>query len=207
MGKGKRGGTESGEAAPAGQPEGGDAAPVLNLKMDSTTGEAPKEVATTGGFEVPCTITGLGAGLRGGSLGWVFGFGERDGCCSRGGGSRRGARFAAAAAVTCGLASERLPPVCLSRQAATGSAAFVVASGSGRWRWGLAGNPRRCEQSCCPPVVRGGITPGSPDGAASPPPHTLQTFAIMGGLYAAVSCFMQRLRQKNDGAGSRARAD
>lgn len=27
----------------------------------------------------------------------------------------------------------------------------------------------------------------------------MQTFAIMGGLYAAVGCFMQRLRQKNDG--------
>ncbi len=27
----------------------------------------------------------------------------------------------------------------------------------------------------------------------------MQTFAIMGGLYSAVSCFMQRLRQKDDG--------
>jgi len=26
-----------------------------------------------------------------------------------------------------------------------------------------------------------------------------QTFAIMSGVYAAVGCFMQRLRQKNDG--------
>lgn len=27
----------------------------------------------------------------------------------------------------------------------------------------------------------------------------MQTFAIMSGVYAAVGCFMQRLRQKNDG--------
>ena len=27
----------------------------------------------------------------------------------------------------------------------------------------------------------------------------LQTFAIMGGLYAAVNCFMLRLRRKQDG--------
>ena len=27
----------------------------------------------------------------------------------------------------------------------------------------------------------------------------MQTFAIMGGLYAAVSCFSKRLRQKDDG--------
>ena len=29
--------------------------------------------------------------------------------------------------------------------------------------------------------------------------YDLQTFAIMGGLYAAVNCFMKRLRQKDDG--------
>lgn len=28
----------------------------------------------------------------------------------------------------------------------------------------------------------------------------VQTFGVMGGLYAAVNCFMVRLRQKNDGA-------
>lgn len=27
----------------------------------------------------------------------------------------------------------------------------------------------------------------------------MQTFAIMGGLYSAVNCFMKRLRQKDDG--------
>ena len=27
----------------------------------------------------------------------------------------------------------------------------------------------------------------------------LQTFGVMGGLYAAVGCFMQRIRQKQDG--------
>jgi hypothetical protein len=30
-------------------------------------------------------------------------------------------------------------------------------------------------------------------------PLLLQTFAIMGGLYAAVNCFMLRLRRKQDG--------
>lgn len=34
---------------------------------------------------------------------------------------------------------------------------------------------------------------------AMPRRPCMQTFAIMSGVYAAVGCFMQRLRQKNDG--------
>lgn len=35
--------------------------------------------------------------------------------------------------------------------------------------------------------------------ATAEPSADLQTFAIMGGLYAGVNCFMKRLRQKDDG--------
>ena len=66
MGKGK--------AAKDGAP------PALSLKMDATTETSgPCEVAPAdgdGAFMVPCTVTGLGAGLSGGTLGWVMGFGE-----------------------------------------------------------------------------------------------------------------------------------
>lgn len=54
------------------------AEPVLALKLDSRSSE-PVELAGDGGFQPPCTFTGLGAGFSGGMLGWVFGFGER-GC-------------------------------------------------------------------------------------------------------------------------------
>lgn len=54
--------------------------PALSLKMDATTETSgPREVAPAdgeSGFMVPCTVTGLGAGLSGGTLGWVMGFGE-----------------------------------------------------------------------------------------------------------------------------------
>lgn len=52
-------------------------APVLALRMDGSTGDAPREEAAPGGYQTPCTLTGLGAGLSSGSLGWVFGFGEQ----------------------------------------------------------------------------------------------------------------------------------
>lgn len=55
---------------------------VLDLRMDSSTPEAPREVAATASFSTPCTIQGCMAGLSGGALGYVFGFGE--GCqCHR----------------------------------------------------------------------------------------------------------------------------
>lgn len=70
-----KGGKKQKEAASAGQ----DA--VLDLRMDSSTPEAPREVAAedSGGFQTPCTITGVMAGLSGGTLGYVFGFGEWNG--------------------------------------------------------------------------------------------------------------------------------
>lgn len=55
-------------------------APALSLKMDATNETSgPSEVSpvdSESGFMVPCTVTGLGAGLSGGTLGWVMGFGE-----------------------------------------------------------------------------------------------------------------------------------
>ncbi|EFN53590.1 hypothetical protein CHLNCDRAFT_58549 [Chlorella variabilis] len=115
-----KGGKKQKEAASAGQ----DA--VLDLRMDSSTPEAPREVAAedSGGFQTPCTITGVMAGLSGGTLGYVFGFG--------------------------GYWMRHM-------------------RGGGQWKPSLA------------------------EGWGS-----AKTFGIMGGLYAAVSCFMQRLRQKND---------
>jgi hypothetical protein len=52
-------------------------APVLTLKMDSQTKE-PVEVTPDGepAFLTPCSITGLGAGLSGGTVGYVLGFGK-----------------------------------------------------------------------------------------------------------------------------------
>lgn len=54
--------------------------PVLELKLDSKTADGqPVEVAAggDGGFQTPCTLTGVGAGVSGGSLGFVFGFGTQ----------------------------------------------------------------------------------------------------------------------------------
>lgn len=114
---------KAGESAPA------DAAPaVMDLRMDASNPAAPRELtaqsADQAGFQTPCTVTGLMAGLSGGSLGYVFGFG---------GYWMRNIR------------------------------------GGGVWKTSLA------------------------EGWAS-----ASTFAIMGGLYAAVNCFMLRLRKTND---------
>lgn len=52
---------------------------VLTLKLDSqTSGVEPVQLGGDGqeGFATPCTFTGLGAGLSGGLLGYVFGFGK-----------------------------------------------------------------------------------------------------------------------------------
>ncbi len=57
--------------------------PVIDLRMDSSTPEAPREVAATASFSTPCTLQGCMAGLSGGALGYVFGFGEER-CCHRG---------------------------------------------------------------------------------------------------------------------------
>ena len=44
--------------------------------MDGS-GEVPRDVQQQGGgFLTPCTLVGVGAGLSGGSLGYLFGFGE-----------------------------------------------------------------------------------------------------------------------------------
>ena len=51
---------------------------MFSLKLDSATTE-PREVQAGGdgdGFQTPCTISGAMAGLSGGALGYVFGFGE-----------------------------------------------------------------------------------------------------------------------------------
>lgn len=52
---------------------------MLNLKIDAANAE-PRDVAPASeedGFQTPCTLHGVMAGLSGGSLGYVFGFGER----------------------------------------------------------------------------------------------------------------------------------
>lgn len=72
--KAASGGGSSKEGEPAGKE--GEQAAVLSLKMDSTTPEAPREVAESGAFQTPCSVTGLGAGVSGGMLGFVWGFGE-----------------------------------------------------------------------------------------------------------------------------------
>ncbi|PRW61599.1 mitochondrial import inner membrane translocase subunit TIM22-2-like [Chlorella sorokiniana] len=126
MGK-KRGSKAGGGAAKEGgeaQGKDGEQAAVLSLKMDSSTPEAPREVAESGAFQTPCSISGLGAGVSGGMLGFVWGFGG-----------------------------------------------YWIRSIKGGGQWKLAVG----------------------EGWAS-----AQTFAIMSGVYAAVGCFMQRLRQKND---------
>lgn len=80
MGKkrGSKTGKDAGGAKEGGEPAGkeGDQAAVLSLKMDSSTPEAPREVAESGAFQTPCSISGLGAGVSGGMLGFVWGFGE-----------------------------------------------------------------------------------------------------------------------------------
>ena len=61
--------------------QGADDKAVMALRMDSSTPESPREVQPPagGGFQTPCTLTGVMAGLSGGSLGYVFGFGEWQG--------------------------------------------------------------------------------------------------------------------------------
>ncbi|KAL4424237.1 hypothetical protein ABPG75_001538 [Micractinium tetrahymenae] len=103
-----------------------EAEPVMELRVDASNPDCPacsEPGAAPAHFSTPCSLTGLGAGISGGALGWVFGFG---GYWIR---NLRGGQLKAS-----------------------------LAEG-----WGSA-----------------------------------KTFGIMGGLYAAVSCFMQRLRQKND---------
>ena len=60
--------------------KGEEPAAVFSLKLDSPEAE-PREVQAGGdggdGFQTPCTISGAMAGLSGGALGYVFGFGER----------------------------------------------------------------------------------------------------------------------------------
>ena len=54
--------------------------PVLALKMDSKTAEPievkPASETSESSWQTPCTISGLGAGLSGGALGYAFGFGK-----------------------------------------------------------------------------------------------------------------------------------
>jgi hypothetical protein len=49
---------------------------VISLKMDAMDAE-PREVVqpSTDAFQQPCTLVGITAGLSGGTLGYVFGFG------------------------------------------------------------------------------------------------------------------------------------
>lgn len=118
-------------------------APVLHLEIGETSAHGLKksgiqfseenpvrEVTGTGEepvFQTPCSISGIGAGISSGMLGFVFGFGGY-------------------------WLKERL---------------------KGTWKASMR------------------------DGWAS-----AKTFAVLGGLYAAVSCFMLRLRQKNDAINS-----
>lgn len=50
---------------------------VMTLTMDSFDGE-PREVTPPQeeAFQTPCTLSGVAAGLSGGTLGYVFGFGK-----------------------------------------------------------------------------------------------------------------------------------
>ena len=66
------------DAAASGRRQGGDDRAVIDLRMDSTNPEAPRDVlpVDSDGFQTPCSLTGVMAGLSGGSLGYVFGFGE-----------------------------------------------------------------------------------------------------------------------------------
>lgn len=79
MGK-KRGSRAAGATREGEEPGSGQQAAVLSLKMDSSTPEAPREVAESGTFQTPCSLSGLGAGVSGGTLGFVWGFGECGGC-------------------------------------------------------------------------------------------------------------------------------
>lgn len=52
---------------------------VLNLKIDGSYPDAEvREVtpASTDAFQTPCSVSGLMAGVSGGTLGYAFGFGE-----------------------------------------------------------------------------------------------------------------------------------
>ncbi len=134
----------------------GDQAAVLSLKMDSSTPEAPREVAESGSFQTPCSISGLGAGVSGGMLGFVWGYGEHrgglHGVCS----SQLVDRLCATLSTQQRPACAAVPrftcltnaPMAAAPQAATGSAASRAAA-SGRRRWERAGPLQRCATRCC----------------------------------------------------------
>lgn len=57
-----------------------EAEPVMELRVDASNPDSPafsEPGAEAARFSTPCSLTGLGAGISGGSLGWVFGFGKR----------------------------------------------------------------------------------------------------------------------------------
>eukprot|EP00887_Chlorella_sp_A99_P007042 scaffold2.g7042.t1 len=146
--------------------------PVMSLKIDSRSSE-PQDVPaeTQEGFQTPCTLHGVMAGLSGGSLGYLFGFGGY-----------------------------------WMRQRTKGqwkpSLAEGWSSAKARSRaWHARPSGERM------PVDRGATRSLRPRALARMPHRhlraaapllCLQTFAIMGGIYAAVGCFMRRLRQKED---------
>ena len=207
--------------------QGGDDKAVMALRMDSSTPESPREVQppADGGFQTPCTLTGVMAGLSGGSLGYVFGFGEWQGAAAApaSGFERHCRRHPPPPAAT-----RRHPPPAASAHSALclpGRTRLTPA----RWlldahaqKWAVEGVPGRGlgvgQGGLAVPCRAEPLLLSAPAAATRPalplPRHgwllaeapmllllllLLQTFAIMGGLYAAVNCFMLRLRRKQDG--------
>lgn len=84
---------------------------VLNLKIDGPLSNAEvREVVepSEDAFQTPCTFAGLTAGLSGGALGYVFGFGRRPCHCS------------CLPHSTSAIACTADPPLALAAQVATG---------------------------------------------------------------------------------------
>ena len=217
MGKSKRAlkGGEGSSAAASAPGEHQQAPAVLELKLDGKTPE-PVEVGPDGGFQTPCSITGLGAGLSGGMLGYAFGFGEcgggedlgRDSGRAQVQGRRHDQRLCPPRPIRPPLRrrllvqepaqrpAEGLPGGGLGLGAGGAGGVGALASAAGCSSWEERGRARRgsaCRMSH--PVNKQSTGRLRPRLFACP-----QTFAIMGGLYAAVTCFAKRLRQKEDGA-------
>lgn len=61
------------------KPKPSEAQPVMELRVDASNPDSPtfsEPSAEPTRFSTPCSLTGVGAAISGGSLGWVFGFGE-----------------------------------------------------------------------------------------------------------------------------------
>lgn len=163
-------------------------------------------VASTSAPEMPCAINGLSSGLSGGALGYVFGFGK---CATFY--PRVSGRFGRTTGIALAnsQAAGDFQEVSLSSTEARVDGKHVQPKAGHLLRCyhhhhNVLSNPGSsgCKTARQPPVdvlhaldlVALSLYPHQPDIS-----FHMQTFAIMGGLYAAVSCFMKRLRQKDDG--------